>query len=117
MKKFLMVTIITAASFGATDLVLADERSGCHFHGNTAATSETVANCALQRMETLIEKGKIAKSWQSITQDKIEQVDGKKGKEWLVTFQNPNAKDKAKQTLYMFFTATGNFIAANFTGK
>ncbi len=53
MKKFLMVTIITAASLSATDLVLADEGSGCHFHGNTAATPETVASCALQRKETL----------------------------------------------------------------
>ena len=117
MKKFLMVTIITMASLNATNLVLADERSSCHFHGNTAATSETVASCALQRKGMLIKNGKIDKSWQLVPQDKIEQVDGKKGKEWMVTFQDPNAKDKMKETLYMFFTATGNFIAANFTGK
>jgi hypothetical protein len=116
MKKLLMITIITA-SLGATDLVLADERSGCHFHGNKAASSETVAGCALQRKEILIKNGKIDKSWQPISQDKIEQVEGKKGKEWMVTFQDPNAKDKTKETLYMFFTTTGNFIAANFTGK
>ena len=29
----------------------------------------------------------------------------------------PGAKDKAKETLYLFFTAPGNFIAANFTGQ
>lgn len=117
MKKLLMVTIIAAASLSATDWVLADERSSCHFHGNTAATSETVASCALQRKETLVKHGKIDESWQSIPQDKIEQVEGKKGKEWMVTFQDPNAKDKTKETLYIFFTTTGNFIAANFTGK
>jgi hypothetical protein len=44
-------------------------------------------------------------------------VDGKKGKEWKVAFKDPGAKDKSKETLYMFFTMTGNFIAANFTGK
>ncbi|KIO48683.1 DUF6488 family protein [Nitrosospira sp. NpAV] len=116
MKKILMVTIITAASLSAT-MVLADERSGCHFHGNTAATSETVASCAHQRKGILIKNGKIAKSWLSVPQDNIEQVDGKKGKEWVVTFKDPNAKDKTKETLHVYFTATGNFIAANFTGK
>jgi hypothetical protein len=29
----------------------------------------------------------------------------------------PTAKDKSKETLYMFFTLPGNFIAANFTGQ
>lgn len=117
MRKLFMVMVISVASLSTTDLVLADERSGCHFHGNKAATSETVAGCALQRKAILIKNGKIDKSWQPISQDKIEQIEGKKGKEWMVTFQDPNAKYKAKQTLYMFFTVTGNFIAANFTGK
>jgi hypothetical protein len=34
-----------------------------------------------------------------------------------VTFKDANAKDKSKETLYMFFTLPGNFIAANFTGQ
>lgn len=40
-------------------------------------------------------------------------------KEWKFTFKNPAEKDASKQTLYMFYiyTATGNFIGANFTGK
>lgn len=116
MKKLLMATIITAASLSAT-VALADERSGCHFHGNTSATSETVASCAFQRKGMLIKNGKIDKSWQSVPQDDIQQVDGKKGKEWMVTFRDPNAKDKTKEKLYIYFTVTGNFIAANFTGK
>lgn len=117
MKKFLMVTIMTASCLSVTDRASAAESSSCHFHGNKAATSDTVADCAMQRKEILIEKGKIDKSWLPVQQDKLEQVDGKKGKEWLVTFKNPNSRDEAKGTLYMFFTPTGNFIAANFTGK
>ena len=46
-----------------------------------------------------------------------ELVDGKKGKEWRVSFRNPAAADKSKETLYMFFTPPGNFIAANFSGQ
>lgn len=34
-----------------------------------------------------------------------------------MTFKDPAAKDKAKETLYVFFTLPGNFIAANFTGQ
>jgi hypothetical protein len=34
-----------------------------------------------------------------------------------VTFKDAAAKDKTKETLYMFFTPAGNFIASNFTGQ
>ena len=34
-----------------------------------------------------------------------------------MTFKDAAAKDKSKETLYMFFTAPGNFIAANYTGQ
>jgi hypothetical protein len=44
-------------------------------------------------------------------------VDGKKGKEWKVTFKDAAATDKTKEALYMFFTPPGNFIASNFTGQ
>lgn len=44
-------------------------------------------------------------------------MEDKKGKECRVTFKDATAKDKAKETLYMFFTRPGNFVAANFTGQ
>ena len=56
-------------------------------------------------------------SWQAVKQNKAELVDGKKGKEWKVTFKNAAAADKSKETLYLFYTPPGNFIAANFTGQ
>ena len=117
MKKFLMAAIVATISFGNIGMTWAAKESSCHFHGNKEAAPETVSNCAMQRKATLIEKGKIAESWQTIPQEKIAQIDGKKGKEWLVIFRDPDAKDTAKETLYMFFTLTGNFIAANFTGN
>jgi len=65
----------------------------------------------------LVKSGKLDASWSAVKQDKIESVDGKKGKEWKVTFKDTAAKDKSKETLYMFFTPVGNFIASNFTGQ
>lgn len=91
--------------------------SSCHFHGKKAAEEKTVLDCAAKRKETLIKKGKIEASWKEVPHEKIVQVDGKKGKEWLVTFKDPAAKDKSKETLFMYFTLIGNFVAANFSGN
>ena len=96
---------------------LADKGGSCHFHGSKPATEAVVIDCATQRREALVGSGKLEKSWQRVNPDRPELVDGKKGKEWRVTFKDPAAKDKGKETLYMFFTAPGNFIAANFTGQ
>lgn len=95
----------------------ASDAEDCHFHGGKAATQETVAGCAIKRQQALITGGKIDKSWQAIKPASFEQVDGQRGKEWKVTFKDLAAADKSKETLYMFFTAQGNFIAANFSGK
>ena len=76
-----------------------------------------MSGCAAQRKDALVKSGKLDASWSAVTQDKIESVDGKKGKEWKVTFKDTAAKDKTKETLYMFFTPVGNFIASNFTGQ
>lgn len=116
MKKLSIATILIAGVIGAGG-AMAGESSNCHFHGKKVATEETVSNCAAERKEILIMDGKIDPSWEMVEQEKIELVNGKKGKEWLVTFVNPAATDKAKGKLYLFFTAPGNFIAANFTGK
>ena len=116
MKKLLIAAILLAGGIGVRG-VMAGESSSCHFHGKKIASEEAVSSCAGERKELLIMDGKIDPSWESVKQEKIELVDGKKGKEWLVTFVNPAATNKAKEKLYIFFTAPGNFIAANFTGK
>jgi len=110
-------TATLVASILAATPAFADKGGSCHFHGNKAATEATVTGCAQQRKDALVKAGKLDASWQAIRQDRIEIVDGKKGKEWKVSFQHPGAADKSKQTLYIFFTAPGNFIAANFTGQ
>jgi hypothetical protein len=95
----------------------ADAGSSCHFHGAKPAAEATVIGCARQRIASLIKAGKLDASWQAIQPGQPEQVDGKKGKEWKLTFRNPAVTDKSKETLYLFYTLPGNFIAANFTGQ
>ena len=116
MKKsiFAALTLSTALWNPAA---FASEGGGCHFHGSKPAAEATVIGCAAQRKDALAKSGKIDASWSAVKPDKIESVDGKKGKEWKVTFKDTAAKDKTKETLYMFFTPAGNFIASNFTGQ
>lgn len=117
-----LVAIFTLVSTLVSTLVfaphaMAGEGGSCHFHGNKAATGGVVKDCAEQRRNALVKDGKLDASWGSAKQEAPELVEGKKGKEWKVRYSNPAAADKAKQTLFIFFSYSGNFIAANFTGE
>ncbi len=89
----------------------------CHFHGSKLAAEATIIQCANQRKDGLVKSAKLDKTWAAIKHTSIAYVDGKKGKEWKVMFNNPSVADQAKANLYMFFTPPGNFIAANYTGQ
>lgn len=116
MKK-ICTAILFAAASAMAPAAFASGASDCHFHGKSPASQETVTSCSVKRQAQLIESGKLEKSWLNIKPGMPEQVDGKRGKEWKVTFADPAAADKAKSNLYMFFTLQGNFIAANFSGN
>lgn len=115
--KYIALAIASAAIFPLSANVLADKGSSCHFHGHLPAKEETVLTCAAQRKDALVTSGKIEASWKRVKHEKVEQIEGKKGKEWKVTFRNPAATDKDKQALYVFLSLPGNVLAANFTGQ
>lgn len=109
--------VVLGVALAVSPMGIAGPGGSCHFHGSKPATEPIVVDCAMQRKAALVSTGKLDKSWEVAKVDKAEQADGKKGKEWRVTFKDPAAKDKSKETLFMFFTLPGNFIAANFTGQ
>lgn len=116
MKILFHALIFSLASFVPT-MSYADPGNACHFHGSKVAAETTIVQCANQRKETLVKANKLEKSWGPIKHDSIAYVDGKKGKEWKVVFNNPQAPDQTKTYLFMFFTPPGNFIAANYSGQ
>ena len=116
MKKIIFASL-TLSTVLWTSAVFASAGGSCHFHGNKSAADATVSGCAVQRKDALVKSGKLDASWSAVKPEKIEAVEGKKGKEWRVTFKDAAAKDKTKETLTMFFTMPGNFIAANFTDR
>lgn len=119
MKKLFLATIFSLFPFLALAPFKAHAGPGesCHFHGSKSAGESTILKCAYQRKEKLVSSGKLDKTWDSIKHESITYVDGKKGKEWKVSFVNPEASDKTKNNLFMFFTPPGNFIAANYNGQ
>ncbi len=116
MKTFVSVAAL-AVSFSVAAPAFAGAGGGCHFHGHAPVKEVLIVGCAGDYKDSLASNGKIDASWKSVKLDKAETVEGKNMKEWKLTFKNPAEKDATKQTLYMFYTLTGNFIAANFTGK
>ena len=112
----------TVLTFGLTlmmisPLAMAGEGSRCHFHGSTQAEKSTIEQCGLERKNLYLKNGTLDTSWSNIEPSVIEIVDGAKAKEWRLQFDNPNALDSSKRSLYMFFSLPGNFIAANYSEK
>ncbi|MCA2959361.1 MAG: hypothetical protein IOD12_03855 [Silvanigrellales bacterium] len=103
--------LLTSAS------AFAGENSSCHFHGSKPAEEATVLQCAAKRIEMLISRGKIDAAWKGKRHDTVEVVEAKTGKEWKLTYSDPQAKDATKTKLYLYFTQVGNFLAANHSGK
>ena len=116
MKKLLNIAALLLA-VSTIPAAFAGGDGKCHFHGSTPAKESVVLGCANSYKDALISKGKLDASWKNAILDKAEVVEGKNKKEWKLIFKNATEKDASKQTLYMFYTLTGNFIAANFTGK
>jgi hypothetical protein len=115
--KQLMKLLGIALAITVSQSVFAGAGEDCHFHGSKPAAKETVLKCADQRVGKLINRGKLDAGWKAITPESITTIDGEKGKEWKIVIKNPAANDKTKATLYLFFSANGNFIAANHSGK
>ena len=71
----------------------------------TRAREEVVRLAALKKVED---------SWIQVPVKSVAKKTVDKRWEWLITFENAKAKEK---TLYVFLKPSGEFIAANFTGK
>lgn len=115
MKNFISLAALAGTLF-VVPTAFAGAGGSCHFHGNAPVKESVLVGCAADNKDALVGKGKLNPSWKGVKLDKAETVEGKRTKEWRFTFKNPAEPDASKQTLYMFYTLTGSFIAANFTG-
>lgn len=90
-----------------------------HDHGHThdPVTKSQAENVAIQSVAKLVEKGKIDKSWKSVDVSTSEKKDFSGHMEWVVVFKNAKISDPEKQTLYVFLSLGGEYLAANYTGN
>ena len=97
--------------------------SGNHSHGDGNSHShgpiekQAVILKSQAKLTALAKAGKIDASWSTIKAATAEQKDFGKGKEWVISFQNAQVQDSNKQTLYLFYTLNGRYLAANYSGK
>ncbi len=80
-------------------------------------TKDEVLDGAKKFLPELVGNAKLEASWKDAVASIPEQKKTGDVSEWLVTFKNDKATDKAKQTIYMFITTNGALAGVNFTGK
>ena len=118
MKKQLITLIMAAASLlFITPAISGSGHShdGSHSHG--PVSGEDATKMAATRLNNLVKAGKIPGSWSGLNAISTVKKEYSNGPEWVITFKNTKVNDVKKQTLYMFFTLDGQYIAANFTGN
>lgn len=121
MKNLTKIYLLIAA-FGFTAPVYAGaghshDKDGGHSHSSGPISESKAKTKATSTMKNLASRGVINKSWTSSKLVKAEKKIFSKGPEWVVSFKNKSVKDKEKQTLYIFYSLDGHYIAANYTGK
>lgn len=110
MRLFKLITVLLFSLWGS----LAFAGTG-HSHAPVEADKASVI--ATKVVSNLVNQNVIDASWTSVTIASIEQKVFGGNREWVATFNNPQVADKNKQTLYIFMTLSGEYLAANYTGK
>lgn len=88
-----------------------------HGHSHDPVTQSQAEQVAMESVSMLIKKGKIDDSWQSVSVANAEKKKFGDRTEWVISFKNDKITDASKKTLYVFLSLTGEYIAANYTGK
>ena len=118
MKTLLTTLVLSSLLFCSPVMVMAG--SG-HDHGHSHAPAlvdqVTAEKNADEVIASLVERDKIDKSWLILKASSIEKKEFNGRSEWVVTFNNETIADIDKQTLYVFLTPGGEYVAANYTGK
>lgn len=91
-------------------------------HGPSAPMIEPISEkraleLATNIVESIIQKGKIDKTWVKVKPTEALRKQFSNRFEWVVSFKNPAIEDKSKQILYVFLSVTGEYLAANYTGS
>ena len=88
-----------------------------HSHSNAPVNQAIATTTATSIVAEFVKRKKLDESWASIKVGSVEKKEYSGRSEWVISFVNDKITDPAKRTLYVFLTSTGDYIAANYTGK
>ncbi|MFT6069989.1 MAG: hypothetical protein ACJAT2_002498 [Bacteriovoracaceae bacterium] len=111
--KFLLVAFTLLSFNSLAGPGHGHSHGGGHSHGHNKLEIKKSRTGVIGRIqvERLVHEKKLDVSWKKATFEKSVLKDG----EWLVTFTNEKGVKGKK--LYIFLKKSGEFVAANFTGK
>ena len=88
-----------------------------HSNSNAPVNQATATTTAATIVAGFIKGKKLDESWAPIKAVSVEKKEYNGRSEWVISFVNDKITDPDKRTLYVFLTLTGDYIAANYTGK
>ena len=115
--KHLIIVALISTLFISTQVLAGAGHDHGHGHSHGPVSVDVVVAKAVKKVKQLANTKKIDASWTSAKSTGVEKKTFGKGLEWVVSFKNVKVKDATKQSLYVFFTLDGHYIAANYTGK
>ncbi|QBZ84127.1 hypothetical protein GHNINEIG_02202 [Hydrogenovibrio crunogenus] len=90
---------------------------GGHSHSHGSISNKEVINKATGKVNQLASAGIIDISWKNVKAHNAVKKQFRDDLEWVIAFKNGKIDDPKKQTLYLFFSLDGHYIAANYSGK
>jgi hypothetical protein len=111
MKFSTILVILTLTSLSFAGPGAGHSHGHDHSHGTSAIRKEKTGEIGRHHVQRLVKAKKIDASWLKSKFDKSIMVKN----EWLVTFNNDEGVKGKK--IYIFLKKSGEFVAANFTGK
>ena len=112
-----MMAMVTVSQFPAVQSAWAGPGPPGHTHAEGEVGQEEILTRSTAYLQRLMVNGKIEPSWEGVEPATIGKQTYKGNEEWVITFENPKAESADKKTLYMYFTPSGQVIAANFSGN
>ena len=72
-----------------------------------------ISELAQESVVKLVTQAKLPASWAKVKPLKSEIRTKNGGQQWVVTFQNPAERNRAKRMLYVIMSSDGAFVSAN----
>lgn len=116
-----MKTLILVSALVFSTTIFAGPGGGAHSHGHghsqaaPAISKEKTQEIGKFHISRLVKAEKLESTWSEAVYDQSEKKVFSGSEEWVVTFTNEKSTKEKK--LFIFLKISGEFVAANFTGK